>query len=292
MAADSAPEYLTTREIAALLRVKERKVYELAASDEIPCRRVTGKLLFPRAEIEAWLSGDGSATGHERPAVLVGSHDPLLDWALRESGSGMPAFFDGSADGLDRFADGAAVAAGLHLIDDDGDWNVSIVAERFRALPVVLLEWARRSRGLILPTGNPGRVRGVGDLSGRRFVQRQEGAGAQVLWRQLCGEAGLAETDLNLIEPAVRSEADVALAVAQGKADAGLGLECMARQHGLAFVALAEERFDILIWRRAYFEPPLQSLSRFCRSATFAAKAEELGGYDVSRAGTVRFNGA
>ncbi|HUS54016.1 MAG TPA: helix-turn-helix domain-containing protein, partial [Thermohalobaculum sp.] len=38
----AAPEFLTTREVAALLRVKERKVYDLAAAGEIPCRRVTG----------------------------------------------------------------------------------------------------------------------------------------------------------------------------------------------------------------------------------------------------------
>ena len=58
----AAPEFLTTREVAALLRVKERKVYDLAAAGAIPCRRVTGKLLFPRTEIEAWLGG-----GHAAP---------------------------------------------------------------------------------------------------------------------------------------------------------------------------------------------------------------------------------
>ena len=46
----AAPEFLTTREVAALLRVKERKVYDLAAAGDIPCRRVTGKLLFPKAQ--------------------------------------------------------------------------------------------------------------------------------------------------------------------------------------------------------------------------------------------------
>ena len=40
-------QFLTTRELAAMLRVKERKVYELAAEGALPVRRVTGKLLFP-----------------------------------------------------------------------------------------------------------------------------------------------------------------------------------------------------------------------------------------------------
>mgnify|MGYP003652046767 FL=1 len=45
------PSYLTTKEVAELLRVKERKVYDLAGAGEIPHRRITGKLLFPRAEL-------------------------------------------------------------------------------------------------------------------------------------------------------------------------------------------------------------------------------------------------
>ena len=107
----AAPEFLTTREVAALLRVKERKVYDLAAAGEIPCRRITGKLLFPKAEIEGWLSGARPAptTAAHAPDVVSGSHDPLLDWALRESGSGLASFFDGSLDGLDRLAGNEAI---------------------------------------------------------------------------------------------------------------------------------------------------------------------------------------
>jgi excisionase family DNA binding protein len=50
-------QFLTTRELAAMLRVKERKVYELAAKGALPVRRLTGKLLFPRDEIEEWRFG-------------------------------------------------------------------------------------------------------------------------------------------------------------------------------------------------------------------------------------------
>ena len=54
------PDYLTTSELAELLRIKERKVYQMAASGKIPCTRATGKLLFPRKEVESWLEGKAS----------------------------------------------------------------------------------------------------------------------------------------------------------------------------------------------------------------------------------------
>ena len=47
--------YLTTRELADLLRIKERKVYDMATRGEVPCVRVVGKLLFPREEIDRWI---------------------------------------------------------------------------------------------------------------------------------------------------------------------------------------------------------------------------------------------
>lgn len=294
---DDAPEYLTVPELAALLRVKERKVYALASAGEIPCSRATGKLLFPRATVEAWIArhssgGAAAAEGAERPNVFVGSHDPLLDWALRESGSGIAAFFDGSSDGLTRLQKGEAFAGGLHLYEPERDgWNRDHVADALPGAAVVLIEWAWRERGLIVASGNPLTLRGVSDLRERRVVPRQKGAGSQVLFEALCEKEGLKEKDIDGVDPPARSESDIALAVADGKADAGFGLGCVARQYRLGFVPLLRERFDIAVFRRGYFEAGFQTLLAFCRTDAFAAKARDLGGYDLSGFGRVHFNG-
>ena len=81
-----------------------------------------------------------------------------------------------------------------------------------------------------------------------------------------------------MIDPPARSELDVALAVAEGKADVGLGIEAVARQQKLEFIELIRERYDIVVWRRDFFEPPLQSLLRFATSEGFRRRAEEMGG--------------
>ena len=109
----SNESYLTTRELAELLRIKERKVYDMASAGEVPCVRVVGKLLFPRAEILRWIhaahSGPQLAVATRYPETLVGSHDPLLEWALRESHCGLASFCDGSQDGLSQMAEGKAM---------------------------------------------------------------------------------------------------------------------------------------------------------------------------------------
>ena len=281
------PRYFTTKEVAELLRVKERKVYDLAAAGEIPHRRITGKLLFPSAEIMAWIEGTGDATPTERPAVLAGSHDPLLDWAVRECASGLATLLNGSLDGLDRFADGRAALAGLHIPEEAG-WNVATIAAR-GVRDSVLIAWAARARGLVLSESMRGYVQRFSDLRGKRIAMRQPGAGAATLLEHLLSREGMTETDLIPSTELARTESDAAAAVAAGNADAALGIESMARQFHLPFVPLVEERFDLLVDRRAYFTEPVQALLGFARTDAFRNKAASMGGYDLSETGTVRW---
>jgi putative molybdopterin biosynthesis protein len=291
------PEFLTTKEVAALLRIKERKVYELVAEHAIPVSRVTGKLLFPREMVEAWVWQQAEYVGgteglHGRPPVIAGSHDLLLEWALRESGSELAAFFDGSLDGLARLAAGKAIAAGLHVYEPEAeDWNRGHLERALTGMPVVLVEWARRAQGLVVPTGNPKGIAGVADLKGLALIPRQELSGSHILLDYLMRQAGLEPRRLQLLSPPARSHTDVALAVAEGKADTGFAIETVARQFRLGFVPLFRERYDLAVWRRDYFEPSLQKLFTFCRGPAFHKRAEELGGYDVSGLGQVHYNG-
>ncbi len=289
----TTPErYLTVPELADLLRIKERKVYDLAATGAVPCSKVTGKLLFPEQAVHRWLAR--GQTGHAaseapRPAVFLGSHDPLLDWALRQSECGIATFFDGSQDGLDRFAKREGIGAGIHIFDPgSGDWNSAAMA-RFESEPVVLLAFAKRQRGLVVRRSLASEIRGMGDLVGRRVTPRQPGAGTRTLFDHLLAEAGVAPDAIRLA-PVARSEADAILDVAAEEADATFGLEALAQLHKLAFVPLIEERFDLLVSRRAYFDAPLQRFVRFLTTDAFADHAAGMAGYDVSEAGMVRWN--
>lgn len=298
--ADPDHAYLTTKEVADLLRLKERKVYDLVAEGDIPCVRATGKLLFPRDLVEAWLARSleykgGAESLADRPPIVAGSHDPLLDWALREAETGLAVTFGGSLDGVRRMAKAEAVLAGMHLADEGvpvgTSWNVGHVRRQLAGQPVVVIEWARRRQGLIVPAGNPLELTDVKSLRRRKFIGRQREAGAFVLLERLLADAGMKFSDIQLIEAPARTEADVAAAVSDGRADAGLAIEAVARQYRLGFVPLVEERYDLVVWRRAAFEPAFQKLMTFARSATFRERAHQLGGYDVSATGWVHYNG-
>lgn len=294
------PAFLTTREVAELLRVRERKVYDLAAAGEIPCRKVTGKLLFPKQEIEDWLNAGAEPPATANPAfaaapqspppsVFVGSHDPLLEWALRASGCETPTLFGGSMDGLARILRGEATAAALHIFDPETeDWNAPALTRADLSRPFALIAFAKRRQGLIWPRAAQ-ELKSVADLKGRSVILRQKAAGGRLLLESLLERAGMSLKDLTPTAEEARSESDAAEAVADGRAEATLGLEAMAKRYDLGFTPLIEERFDLLIEHGAYFEQPLQKLLGFLRSDTFRARAADIGGYDVSDCGAVRW---
>jgi len=289
-------DFMTTKEVAAYLRIKERRVYELVRQRAIPCTRVTGKWLFPKTLIDLWLADkvEGERPAQAPPPVIAGSHDPLLDWAVKESNCGLALLPGGSLDGLKRFGEGAALAAGLHLFDaETGAYNVPTVSGTFPALGAVLIEWACRRQGLVVAAGNPLGIASLRDLTakGARVVARQPEAGSYLLLAHLLEQAEMALADLDCIDETARSETDLGLAILEGRADAGLAVEAAAGTLKLDFVPLADERYDLLMRRRDYFEPPMQGLLAFAGSPAFAARAAQMGGYDLSGTGTVRFNG-
>lgn len=288
--------YLTTAEVADYLRLKERKVYDLVRQGQIPCSRVTGKLLFPRQQIDLWvlnhLEGD-QARRLSVPLVVAGSQDPLLEWAIRESGSDLAMLCQGSGDGVRRLLDGKAMVAGIHLLDattqrynDPGALGLSGMRD------LLIVHWAKRRQGLLLPADNPLRITGLSDLKRTdvRVAHRQPDAGAARLLSCLLQQGGIESSSLNWAPHASLSEDDLALSIEQGEADVGLGVEAAAHRQQLGFIPLCEEPFDLIMQRRSYFEPSVQRLLAFAHQARFTERATQLGGYNLAETGRIMHN--
>jgi putative molybdopterin biosynthesis protein len=293
-------EFLTTSEAADYLRLGERKLYELVTSGAIPCSKVTGKWLFPRHELDLWvLSGLARPAGMrvaEPPPIIGGSQDDLLEWSLRESGSGLASLTEGTVRGVDRLQRGEVIATAIHfhgenLSNHAGDANVAAV----RAMPglhdTVVIGVTRREQGLLLAPGNPKGLQSLSDVlaCGAQMAVRQAGAGAQLLLDALLARAGASPKDLRRLEPPCLTGPDLALAIRAGNADCGIATRAAAKAAGLDFVPLRWESFDLLMRQRSYFRPPLQALIGFLRDMRLHQRATELTGYDTTPAGHIRF---
>ena len=290
--------YLSTEQAAEYLGIKERKLYELVANGAVPCSKVTGKWVFPRAALDRWIEA-GLARPHGfdavlPPPIIAGSHDPLLEWAARRSGSGLALLSVGSEAGLAKLAANEVAVAAIHIHappeETEEDGNIAAVAAHHLLHDAVVIAFARREAGLLLPAGNAKGITSLTDAvsAKARFARRQAGAGAELLLKRLLGMAGLAAASLGSAGPAFATGDDLAFAIQAGEADCGLATRSVAQARGLDFVPLAWESFDLVMRRRSYFEPGMQALLRLMRQAEFTRHAEALDGLDISDAGTVR----
>lgn len=291
-------QLLTTAEAARYLRLKERKIYEMVAEGTVPCTKVTGRWLFPKAELDHWLASSvtrPAGLGTPPPApIIAGSHDPLLEWAMRESGCGLATLAVGSEAGFDKFIAGETIAAAMHLHaleDPEADANMAALGQRNDMHDAVLVAFCRREQGFLLAPGNPLKLRSIEDILGKRarVCVRPTGAGAQLLLLSLLHGAKGSLEALTTVSPVCPTGPDIAQAIRAGRADAGIATRSVANAAGLDFVPIVWEPFDLLMRHRDYFRPPMQVLMRFLRSDALAQRAQEMGGFDLANTGNVRF---
>jgi excisionase family DNA binding protein len=290
-------DLLTTDEAAAYLKMSERKLYDLVSAGAVPCSKVTGRWLFPRAALDRWvIAGMADLPGllpADAPPIVGGSQDSLLEWAVRTSNSGLAGLPEGSESGLRRLTRGEVIAASIHLHRLDGDdeyTNVETVAHAPGLHDAVVISFARREQGLLVAPGNKLKLTDIASAVHKRarMAQRQAGAGAHLLLLRLLHQAGLSPDAMTRIGPEFATGPDLAHAVRGGRADCGIATRAAAREAGLDFVSLVWERFDLVLRQRDYFRPGPQALFALMRKPAFAERAAELGGYDIADSGAVR----
>ena len=290
-------ELLIIEEAADYLRLSERKLYELVATGALPCTKVTGRWLFPKAALDRWLTSNlvtpAGMTLPVRPPIIGGSQDPLLEWALRDSGCGLASLPEGSESGLRRLARGEVIAAAIHLHrlqGDDETANAEAVAEAPGLHDAVVIAFVRREQGLVVAPGNPLGLTDIGKVaqSRARMAQRPTGAGAQLLLVALLARAGIPLDALAPVKPVCPTGPDLGQAVRSGRADCGIASRSVAHEAGLGFAPLVWECFDLVLHQRDYFLPGPQALFEHIPKPAFRAQAAELQGYDVTEAGRVR----
>jgi molybdate-binding protein len=235
------------------------------------------------------VAADGSAAARRllssHPALrLAGSDDPGLDIVLRNTGAPVMTVGErGSFHGLTRIWRGTADAAAIHLRHRSGTHNSPFARALLRGRQPTIIHLWRREQGLLTPEGNPASIRGPADLRGLRIARRQFGAGTRVLLDQLLNEQGIAPAVVT--GPEAGSHLEVAMCVASGQADAGLGVRAAATALDLGFVPIAWEDFDIVLSGREL--PAAEPLIYALRDVGVQSSISALGGYDLSRAGAV-----
>mgnify|MGYP005841141255 CR=1 FL=1 len=265
---------------------------------------------FPPEEVEAsfalqmarWRESRSSPQFKKEPRAapavrlgFVGSHDLAVELLLGQVQRSRPDLsvsttWVGSLAGLVALERGEAHLAGCHLLDEEThEYNLPYVRRLLPTEEVVLVTVAERLQGLMVRKGNPEAITGVAHLarSGVRFVNRQRGSGTRVLLDLMLRQLGIRPTDIAGYDREEETHLGVALAVAEGRADVGMGIYAAARSLGLDFVPLQTERYDLAMLRSTFDSAAFEPVRAMLEGEEFRRVVAAMGGYDVSNTGKV-----
>ena len=272
---------------ASLAALGER----LVAADAAARRRLART--FQRLSLELGAPADGKRAPVPR-LTIAASHDLALA-ALREAlgadnGLKLELSFMGSLDALEQYAEGRVDIAGFHAsLAFHRQEQRTPYLRWLRARSDRLIRFVDREQGLIVPRGNPQRLRTFRDIADKqlRFVNRQRGSGTRLLIDSLLEDDGIDTARIVGYATEEFTHAAVAATVASGGADVGFGLRAAAAKYALAFVPQVRERYWLAVRSAALRSVPITRLIQTLQSPIFARIVKRLPGYHSIAAGAI-----
>ncbi len=216
---------------------------------------------------------------------IIGSHCPAVDLILDLVGISNARIINvGSLGGWRAVKRGEADIAGTHLLNSEtGEYNVHLVGEMGLENKVALFRGYGRRVGLIVRRGNPLQIRSLRDIVEKdlRIVNRVKGSGM----RQLL-DMGLKELGVDNPEKRIKgytyqvgTHNAVAIAVKDGRADCGIGIEYAAWMYGLDFIPIGVEIYDFVVRIDRLSKQSVQTFIATLSSDRFKDALRRLRGY-------------
>ena len=227
--------------------------------------------------------------------LLIAGCDPaaalLTEWLARRRSPVSPVVLScSSGKAIHELLDGRAHIAGAHLRDPkSGEFNSGAAVRGLKRYPAVLVNFARWELGIATAAGNPLKLRGFEDLSRPRLriANRELGSGARAALDEAIGALGIDAARIEGYQREFPGHLEVAAAIATGQADFGVTIRVAAEVHGLGFVPIREERYDLVILKRDLEASAVKALLEALNSGSLAREVAQFCGYDTSQMGAI-----
>ncbi|HOP61955.1 MAG TPA: molybdopterin biosynthesis protein [Spirochaetota bacterium] len=236
-----------------------------------------------------------SITSIKNTIVVTGSHDPLIDEIsdiLRQSDFSyfVASSHVGSMGGIMAIKRNEAHIAGIHLLDEaTGEYNVPYIKKYLNTDEVALVKGVKRTQGLIVQKNNPMNITKISDLDkiNIRFVNRQKGSGTRILLDYLLNKENINPDNIYGYTREEYTHLSVAVQIANGSADAGLGIYSAAGIYDLDFVPVCEEEYDFIIQRKNLESDHVRKFLSVLKSEEFKHRLLKIGGYSLEHCGEI-----
>ena len=222
--------------------------------------------------------------------TVIGSHCPLLEELV--GNDGIKYIKVGSTAGWNSIKRGEADIAGTHLFDDEtGEYNIPFIDKFGLRGKAFVIRGYGREQGIIVKKGNPKNIKGIEDFlrDDITIINRVKGSGTRALLdfylKNIAKKENLAfDSVIGKIKGYAyegKTHSSVASAVAQGRADAGVGLKYYSYLYQLDFIPLGLEIFDIVVNKNSENNTYVLKLIETLRSKDLEGTMKKFVGYKV-----------
>lgn len=295
-------QLLSTKEVAQLLDINEKMVYNLVAEKGLPATKITGKWLFPRHLVEQWI--ETNTINYPKPStflppyqgllIITGSNDLLLDKTISLFNTlyleHVAVFGNlGSMGGLRALRQNLCHMASSHLLqENENEYNFDFATKELEKMPAVV-NFCKREQGILVQKGNPKKINEIADIArpGVRIVNRPLSTGTRLLFDRELNNAGIRGEKIEGYHNELSRHMDVGLEILTGRADAGPGIKPVASLLGLEFIPVRWERYDLLITKERFFDKGVQLFIGLLQEQSFYDLTKMFDGYDVTLSGKI-----
>jgi putative molybdopterin biosynthesis protein len=235
-------------------------------------------------ELEVLLTTDPGSI--ERTLILTGTLDPALEELanlVHDEGLFIHASNTGNLAGMLALSRQTCHAALLSLPSGSLLSEYQALNRHIPPGDTIFVHIATIGHGIASRDGF-----GPDDITKVRFINTKSESPARVILDALLSFRGIDVSRVNGYLNEVSGPTAVAFAIRNGSADAGICTAGIAESHGLKFVPIASEDYELVIRRDIPSDPRLMALIMLIRSPAYRTLLEKAGGYITDRTGVLR----
>lgn len=296
----------TIEEVSKLLKISKLTVYDLIKKEDLVAYKVGRQMRVDQQELERYKlknrtgivqeksDSSGEYKESNKKQIVISGQDIVLDILSKyiEKHTSLTPLrsYNGSLNSLISMYHGECDVVSVHLYDGDtGEYNLPYVKRVLVNHPFILINLVRRTAGIYVKQGNPLNIKGWRDLAQSRvtIVNREKGSGARVLLDEQLRINSISTDSLKGYNKELTSHFSVASAVANGQADAGVGIENVAKMVNVDFIPLIKEQYDLVVLKTEENKELYKIITESINSSEFLSELEQLNGYDLSLTGKV-----
>lgn len=293
----------TIEEVSQLLRVSKLTVYDLIKKEELSAYRVGRQMRVDHDDLERYKKGNKTAHGKEvqksvedsaNTTPVISGQDMILDILGKSMEQELQVsphrLYSGSLNSLIAMYNGKCDIVSLHLYDGETDsYNLPYVKRILVNHSFILINLVCRNAGIYVQKGNPKQISSWADLHNPniKWMNREKGSGARVLLDEQLRKQSISTSMIQGYNQELTSHFAVASAVADGQADAAIGIENVAKMVNVDFIPLIKEQYDLVVLKTKENEQLVKSIVRITQSDEFKKQVSQMNGYDIHLTGTV-----